>query len=102
MGDEAKIERKVCADALKFYGVESIKQKRTGWPDQLFILGHGEVLYVEFKKPGCEPTVYQYHVLQYLIDNGYRAVWVDNYEAAMQHIRENLAEAHNKKRRGKR
>ena len=96
--EEAKIERKVCKDALNMYGVESIKQKRVGWPDQLFLLGKGEVLYIEFKRPGEEPTDYQYHVLHYLIDNGYRAEWVDNYEAGMQHIREALAEVHHTKK----
>lgn len=102
-GDEAKIERKVCKDALRYHGVESIKQKRVGWPDQLFLLGRGEVLYIEFKRPLEEPTAYQYHILQYLTDNGYRAVWVDNYAAAMQHIREALADIHmkNKQKRGK-
>ena len=68
-GDEAKIERKVCRDAMRYHGVESIKQKRVGWPDQLFLLGKGEVLYIEFKRPLEEPTTYQYHVLQFYLES---------------------------------
>ena len=55
-GPEAKVERKVCDDALKKLGVPSFKWGVDGWPDRIFLIPGGRPFFIEFKAPGEEPN----------------------------------------------
>ena len=53
-----------------------------GWPDDLFLIPGGRPLFIEFKRPGKEPTPLQYHRLGELRDLGYTAIWTDSADEA--------------------
>ena len=58
-----------------------VSQSRKGWPDRLAIR-NGRVVFVEFKKPGEEPTAQQYKRHQEIRDHGGEVVWFNTLEAA--------------------
>src|SRR5690606_35937510 len=56
---ERDVERPVAHRALQELGVFSIKiaaAQETGYPDRLFLIPGGRPLFIEFKRPGEEPT----------------------------------------------
>jgi hypothetical protein len=87
-GIEAKIERKVCKDALRRYGVHNIKIQKAGFPDRIFLIPGGAPLFIEFKAPGEEPRPMQAYYIDMLDKLGYHATWCNNYEGAMEVIGE--------------
>ncbi len=44
---------------------------QTGWPDVLFLIPGGRPLFIEFKKPGAEPTAKQRIKIAILEEAGY-------------------------------
>lgn len=64
-GPEAKIERAV-TKWWRDMGYESIKQKKRGWPDQLFIGPRGLHVHIEFKAPGGRVSPLQKHTIRQL------------------------------------
>lgn len=57
-----------------------------GWPDYLFLYG-GQVLFIEFKKPGETPTILQEEMHRILKYEGFQVYVVDNVEFGNQIIR---------------
>lgn len=53
---------------------------RAGWPDHIFIK-NGKVTFMEFKKPGEEPTPLQKHIHKMLRSEGVIVEVIDNVEA---------------------
>lgn len=51
---------------------------RQGIPDDMFMLGNGVAVWVEFKRPRKEPTPIQLARLEELARRGFLAFWTDN------------------------
>ena len=78
---ESTIESKVCAYA-KSKGILVMKlagPNQNGQPDKLF-LKDGKAMFIEFKKPGEEPTPLQKRWMRDLRRRKFRATWVDNVD----------------------
>lgn len=54
------------------------------WPDRLFILPNGIAAFVEFKRPGEQPTPLQYDTMRKLLDAKQHVAWFDDSDAAIQ------------------
>lgn len=72
----------------KFVKLSIMGQK--DWPDYEVLAQDGQNAYVEFKRPGKEPTERQYEMLKWLNDNGYSAEWFDNAKEAVQWLEDFL------------
>lgn len=85
---EKGIEGRVVAYA-KGRGWKSLKVKfvETGYPDRLFILP-ARIVFIEFKRPGKEPTTLQNHRLLELLGYHIPATWTDNYDDAVGFLEE--------------
>ena len=62
MPSEADIEQRASKLLFDCYGIPSIKLvmvNDAGWPDRLYVLPGGRVVWVEYKKPGERPTAIQ-------------------------------------------
>lgn len=55
----------------------------SGVPDDLFLLPAGLAVFIEFKRPGKEPTPLQNAKLLRLVDLGYIAFWADDSAGAI-------------------
>ncbi len=60
-----------------------------GIPDDLFLHG-GKIVFIEFKRPGKEPTPLQWAKIHALRKQGFTAEWFDNSAEAIQFLRQNL------------
>ena len=72
-----------CVKYAKSLGWVTRKQQgmgSRGKTDRMF-LKDGDVIFIEFKRPGKEPTVKQYRELQLLVDIGFAAAWFDSIGA---------------------
>ena len=77
---ETDTERKACSWAADNFGARNVKlQKKLGWPDRLF-LWRGKCLFIEFKRKGEEARKIQAHVLQFLKDDGFDSMVIDDLE----------------------
>lgn len=88
MGPEAIIERKTCRQALKL-GVRNLKlnvKGQTGWPDRMFLIPGGRVLFVEFKAPGMFLSPKQKYIHQVLKKIGYKVKVYDDADRAIREI----------------
>lgn len=87
---ETHIEQEAVAKAKK-RGWKSFKvswQGRRGAPDRLFI-GHGESVWIEFKRPKKEPTEQQERMADTMRDEGGMAVWwADSVDMALKLLRQ--------------
>tara|TARA_B100000678_G_scaffold287994_2_gene295609 strand:+ start:16947 stop:17279 length:333 start_codon:yes stop_codon:yes gene_type:complete len=88
---EKRIEGNVVKRALYELQIASIPVKLllgsdTGWPDQLFLLGFGRVLFIEFKDPDGALEPKQIYKIQILKDLGYDVQVHDNEEQALEAI----------------
>lgn len=93
---ETDIENSVRDDALRLYGVQSIKLNlwgNRGWPDVLFLIPGGAPLFIEFKQPGEKPDPLQNakHVL--LLYQGYAVEVHTDRGEALEAIRKAVASA---------
>ncbi len=53
-----------------------------GCPDDLFLIPGGLALFIEFKRPGKEPTPLQAHKLEKMRELGFAAIWTDSADQA--------------------
>lgn len=60
-----------------------VKFVEAGYPDRLFVSPYGHTIFIEFKKPGEEPSPIQYHRLEELRKRGVPATWCDNVHEAI-------------------
>ena len=89
---EKRIEVNVCKAALLDLRIANIPLKlhlgtQNGWPDRLFLLGHGAVLFIEFKDPykgELEPLQIRNHEM--LRSLGYNVQVHDNKVDALEAI----------------
>jgi hypothetical protein len=83
---EADIEKKVTAWA-KARGIVCLKYQPkgdVGWPDHIYVIPpNGRVVFIEFKKPGEEPTPMQQHRLYCIEGAGGNAYWADSVSKAI-------------------
>ncbi len=82
---EASIEQKV-VDWAKERGCRSRKMNGLGfrsWPDRLFVIPGRGTAWVEFKRPGEQPTEQQYEMLGWLAKAGQLVIWTDSADEAM-------------------
>lgn len=90
---ERDIERRVCHEAAKWLGVDSIKLDvtgRRGCPDRLFLLPLGQVYFAEFKRPGAKPRPIQQYEIERLSRLGFNVGVFDNVEKTMQALIETI------------
>ena len=81
MGAEKKLEKR-CTDVAKAHGWYSRKfssPANRGVPDRIFIKT-GDVVFIEFKAPGNEPTEMQEHEMHLIRKHGGNVTWVDNVD----------------------
>ena len=96
---EKRIEKKVCDRALEELQVANLPLKmllgtQTGWPDRLFLLGHGAVLFIEFKDPDeGEVSPIQFRIHKMLRGLGYNVQVHDNEDEAFEAIARAKVEA---------
>lgn len=96
-----KPEAKIKARAITFAKAQGCGHQRMSFrpgvrkafPDDCFLVPGGRPLFIEFKRPGEEPTPLQYHRLEELNDLGYWATWADNFDAARSAIVEAMGAA---------
>lgn len=77
------VEQPVVDYALETYGIKSLKLNTRGWsswPDRVFFFPKPWLLFVEFKRPGEEPTENQRDLHIYLEGLGYDVHVIDNKE----------------------
>lgn len=63
------------------------------WPDRMFLVPGGRPLFIEFKRPGKEPTAKQAHRIQELRELGYDVQVCDNKEEGIEIVRSRLEAA---------
>lgn len=66
------------------YGILCLKQRpiEGGYPDRLYLLPVGIPVFIEFKRPGEEPTERQLYRLNDLLRHNTIAGWTDSFDAA--------------------
>jgi len=77
------VEQPVVDYALDEYGIKSLKLNTRGWsswPDRLFLFPKPWLLFIEFKRPGEEPTENQRDLHIYLGELGYDVYVIDDKE----------------------
>tara|TARA_R100000541_G_scaffold34564_1_gene42965 strand:- start:2465 stop:2740 length:276 start_codon:yes stop_codon:yes gene_type:complete len=68
---ESKIEKDSLKEAAKhgWFAFKVMSQLNKGLPDKCFI-GHGKVVFIEYKQPGKQPTKLQAKVHQTFLEHG--------------------------------
>ena len=68
---ESKIEKDSvkAAKKLGWYSFKVLSQLNKGLPDKCY-LGHGKVVFIEYKQPGKQPTALQAKVHQIFAEHG--------------------------------
>lgn len=88
---EAQVEGPVCKAAYDLYGVLNIKLYMPGWPDRLFLIPGGKVLFIEFKRPnGGVVSKIQIHIHKLLTTFGFDVQIHDSKKEALQAIARKL------------
>ena len=88
MGLEKKLEKR-CTDVAKANGWLSRKfssPANRGVPDRIFIKD-GDVVFIEFKAPGNEPTKLQDHEIGLIKKHSGNATWTNNVHDFKQILR---------------
>ena len=89
---EKDVEKKV-RDWAQKNGLLSIKlssQHSRGQPDRMFLNTKGQVMFIEFKKPGGQPTKLQEMWLETLEERGFVVMLCDDPDAGILALREKL------------
>lgn len=60
-----------------------VKFVEAGYPDRLFVSPYGHTIFIEFKKPGEQPSAIQNHRLEELRKRGIPATWCDSVHEAI-------------------
>lgn len=82
---ESSIEKKFC-DKARALGCVVTKFKDSqidGAPDRIVLIPGGDLLFIEFKRPGQEPTEHQRRYIQNLRAMNFYAVWTDDADDAI-------------------
>jgi hypothetical protein len=93
---ESKIESRVAEEALKQFGVFSIKIKAAqerGYPDRLFLIPGGTPLFIEFKRKEEKLDRYQHLIHDRLLYAGYSVQVHTRYERALAAIADAVKKA---------
>ena len=87
MGAEKKLEKRCCdvAKANGWYTRKFSSPSNRGVPDRIFIKD-GDVVFMEFKAPGNEPTELQSHELKQICDHGGNGCWCDSVDMFKQFL----------------
>lgn len=82
---ESSIEKKFCERARELGCVVTKykDQKTDGAPDRIVLIPGGDVLFIEFKRPGQDPTEHQRRYIQNLRAMNFYAVWTDDADDAI-------------------
>lgn len=83
---ENPIEKRVVTEAMRLYGLRSIKLKLqydAGWPDRMLLVPGGRPLFIEFKAAGKPRTELQTQRHADLVKWGYDVETHDKYDEAM-------------------
>lgn len=88
---EKDVIRKTLA-AAKRLGVPYIRMVfragvTSGWPDYLFLVPGGQILFIEFKATGGKPTPLQEQKIALLKENGFNVEVCDSPDAAINALR---------------
>lgn len=77
---EKDIEKKFCetAKAYKLYPVKMTDLSRKGAPDRMVLCNGGNVFFVEFKRPGAEPSIQQIRYHEHLAEMGFNVYICDS------------------------
>jgi hypothetical protein len=86
---ESDVERAVCS-AMEERGVPNIKIRIRHWPDRLFLLPNGLVVFVEFKRPNGVLEPGQDAIKRMLSCLGFTVVRYDNVDQALKGLHEYL------------
>jgi len=81
---ESQLEKKVCAWA-KNWDISTLKlsgPNDRGKADRIF-MKDGKIMFMEFKAEGKKPTALQERFLEQRVNDGFVAVWTDNYLEAI-------------------
>jgi hypothetical protein len=81
---ESQLEKKVCAWA-KEWGISTLKlsgPNDRGKADRIF-MKDGKIMFLELKAEGKKPTALQERFLKQRVDDGFVAVWTDDYNEAI-------------------
>src|SRR6187402_1701606 len=89
---EKDIEKKVCDWAKKqgCYVRKFTSPANRSVPDRLFILPHGTVCFIEFKRPGCKPTEAQQKEILAIQDHNGIVCWSDNATRAIEWLQNKM------------
>jgi hypothetical protein len=83
---EDYIEKKV-TEWAKARGIVCLKYQPkgdVGWPDHIYVIPpNGRVVFIEFKRPGEEPTPLQYYRINTIDQAGGNAYWADSVSKAI-------------------
>jgi hypothetical protein len=60
----------------------------SGWPDKMYPMPRGRMIFIEFKRPGEAPTELQWYVITMLRDRGFPVVICYTKEAAVEFIKQ--------------
>jgi hypothetical protein len=84
---EKEIERRV---KREFPAILSLKTHVRHWPDQIFFLPGGKVIFMEFKQKGKKPREGQRACHMRLLEQGFDAWVVDSVERGIEILEEEL------------
>ncbi len=87
---ETPLETKLVKAAARELGLRSLKltlRYDAGWPDREWLIPGGRPLFMELKAPGERPRPLQMERIATLHRLGYRAVWTDDYDEALEYLR---------------
>ena len=73
----AHLKRKV-KDFYKGQVLRLPVQLYRSWPDAVILLPGGKIGFLELKRTGAVPTEGQFHILQKLVNWGFKADWTDS------------------------
>lgn len=93
---ERDIEQRVVKEAVKLGLLPPLKMAvmgRRSWPDRLFWLPNGQIIMIEFKRPGCKPTPSQLHMHERLRNQGFKVYVIDSKEQGIQTLRSEVEAA---------
>ena len=86
---ESGVEDRTCVQARsEGWLAHKVRFGDAGYPDRVFINLFGLHCYIEFKRPGEEPTPIQYHRMRQLATRGVEVTWTDNYNDAIYWLRQ--------------
>ena len=93
MRDEAKIESYVCKYVESKFGVVGVKMLVRGYPDRMFLIPGGGVLFIEFKTPYGRLGALQKYRHKELIKLGFKVEVHNDRDEAIASIKKCLEAA---------